>query len=82
MLGVGEGAPKKTVKSSALPTMPTGHAQTRRRIPPSAEAKPKRLPMISRRGSARRRCELGVEEALQAVTGGPPGSDVLVGVRA
>ena len=28
--------------------MPTGQAQTRRRIPPIAEAKPKPLPRISR----------------------------------
>ena len=27
---------------------PTGHAQTRRRIPPIAEANPKTLPMTSR----------------------------------
>ena len=38
----------KTVKSSTLPTMPTGQAQTRRRSPPMAEAKPKALPTISR----------------------------------
>ena len=38
----------KTVNSSTLPTMPTGQAQTRRRMPPMAEAKPKALPTISR----------------------------------
>jgi hypothetical protein len=37
-----------TLKSSTLPTMPTGHAQTRRRRPPIAEANPKALPRISR----------------------------------
>ena len=41
-------AAMKTVKSSTLPTMPTGHAQTRRRRPPTAEAKPNALPTISR----------------------------------
>ena len=41
-------AETKIVKSSRLPTMPTGHAHTRRRRPPTAEAKPKPLPMISR----------------------------------
>src|SRR5690606_30213922 len=40
--------PMKTVNSRALPTIPTGQAQTRRRIPPRAEAKPKRLPTTSR----------------------------------
>ena len=37
-----------TVKSSALPTMPTGHAQTLRRMPPSALSSPKTLPITSR----------------------------------
>ena len=37
-----------TVKSSTLPTMPIGQAQTRRRRPPIADAKPKALPTISR----------------------------------
>ena len=41
-------AAMKTVKSRTLPTMPTGQAQTRRRRPPTAEAKPKALPTISR----------------------------------
>jgi hypothetical protein len=40
--------PRKTVKSITLPTMPIGQAQTRRRMPPTAEASPKRLPKISR----------------------------------
>ena len=40
--------PMKTVKSSALPTMPTGQAQILRRMPPRALASPKRLPMTSR----------------------------------
>src|SRR6187402_760504 len=37
-----------TVNSSRLPTMPTGHAQTFRRSPPSAEASPKTFPITSR----------------------------------
>ncbi len=41
--------PRKTVRSSKLPAMPTGHAQTRRRMPPKALARPKMLPSTSRR---------------------------------
>ena len=41
--------PRKTVRSSRLPAMPTGHAQTRRRMPPTALARPKMLPSTSRR---------------------------------
>ena len=41
--------PRKTVRSSKLPAMPTGHAQTRRRMPPTALARPKMLPSTSRR---------------------------------
>ena len=41
-------AAMKTVNSSTLPTMPTGQAQTWRRRPPTAEAKPNPLPRISR----------------------------------
>jgi hypothetical protein len=39
---------KKTVNSIRLATMPTGHAQTRRRMPPMADARPNALPMTSR----------------------------------
>ncbi len=39
---------RNTVRSRTLPTIPTGQAQTLRRIPPMAEAKPKPLPRISR----------------------------------
>jgi hypothetical protein len=41
-------AAMKTVNSSTLPTMPTGHAHTRRRRPPIADANPNALPRISR----------------------------------
>ena len=41
-------AAMKTLNSRTLPTMPTGQAHTRRRSPPTAEAKPKPLPRISR----------------------------------
>ena len=47
-----EGAPRavptKTVNSKTLPTMPTGHAATLRRMPRMALASPNPLPMISR----------------------------------
>ena len=39
---------RNTVNSRTFPTIPTGQAQTLRRIPPTAEAKPKALPRISR----------------------------------
>ena len=47
-LRVGEATPKNTVNRMTLPTMPTGHAHTRRRMPPIADANPKPLPTISR----------------------------------
>ena len=40
--------PKKTVRSSRLPRIPTGHAHTLRRMPPSADARPNALPRTSR----------------------------------
>ena len=47
-LGLPKNAPIKTVNSSRLPIIPTGHAHTLRRIPPSADARPNALPRTSR----------------------------------
>ena len=44
-------AETKMRNSRRLPTMPMGHAQTLRRIPRIAEAKPKAFPKISIHGS-------------------------------
>ncbi|OEI67420.1 hypothetical protein Cus16_3020 [Curtobacterium sp. ER1/6] len=49
--GVSKSAPMKTVKSRALPRMPTGQAHTRRRIPPSALSSPNTLPITSRQST-------------------------------